>query len=284
MATLKELKIRRKSVTSTKKVTSSMKMIAASRLRRSQDNMMKARPYSNRLREVVSSLLDADTDNNHPFLKEFDSEKNLYIVVTSDRGLCGGFNSNIIKKFFKVFDRKKDDFIAVGNKVIQKVLKEGLEPVNVYRDAFQKFDYSLANSLGTEINNLYSTGKYKSIILLYNSFVNAVSQEVLLDQILPVQKMEVEEGESVYQDFIVEPSHKTILNGLFPKYINTLIWRGLLESFASENAARMNAMESATDNAEQMINDLTLLINKARQAAITNEIAEIVGGSAAIQN
>ena len=282
MATLKELKIRRKSVTSTKKVTSSMKMIAASRLRRSQDNMMKARPYSNRLREVISSLLDKDADSNHPFLKEFESESTLYVVVTSDRGLCGGFNSNIIKNFFKVFDGEKDDFIAVGNKVVQKVLKDGFKPLNVYRDAFQKFDYSLANSLGSEIKSLYGTGKYKSIVLLYNSFVNAVSQEVLLDQILPVK--DLGQGETASQEFIVEPSHQVVLNDLFPKYINTIVWRGLLESFASENAARMNAMDSATENAEQMINDLTLLINKARQAAITNEIAEIVGGSAAIQN
>ncbi|MBN1970126.1 MAG: ATP synthase F1 subunit gamma [Candidatus Delongbacteria bacterium] len=281
MATLKELKIRRKSVTSTKKVTSSMKMIAASRLRKSQDNMMKARPYSNKLREVVSSLLSSDIQSEHLFLKKFDSDKKLYVVITSDRGLCGGFNSNIIKEFKRNYRIGTDDVIAVGNKIIQRLTKDNFEIKNSYKDAFQRFDFGLAKSIGSDLKYYYSTGQYSSVILIYNSFVNAVSQSVTSDEILPAV---ISVGSKISTEFIVEPEVEVILEDLFPRYINTLIWRALLESYASENAARMNAMDSATDNAEQMIASLTLQINKARQAAITNEIAEIVGGSSAIQN
>ncbi|MBN1500963.1 MAG: ATP synthase F1 subunit gamma [Spirochaetes bacterium] len=284
MAGLKELKNRRKTIISTKKVTSAMKMIATSKLKKSQDNMIKARPYSARIKSLTHMLIFSDGNYASEFFVKRPGNRTLYILISSDKGLCGGFNSNIIKTFKSLAETSSEEMkiISIGNRISSFLEKNGFDVYSEYRNAFHQFNFSLAVRIGSEIISLYNNNEVDRVVLVYNRFQSAISQIVVKETILPI---ELEEHSEDYDTgplkFETEPGVDKIFNAIFPRYINFLVWRGLLESYASENAARMTTMDSATDNSTDMIDMLTLQINKERQAKITQEISEIVGGSSA---
>jgi F-type H+-transporting ATPase subunit gamma len=287
MASLKELKTRRKSVISTKKVTSAMKMIAASKLKKSQDNMLKARPYSSKIKEVIQMLVFGSDSFSSEFFAKRPGDRTLYILVTSDKGLCGGFNSNIIKGFTSLFrNNGEDKIIAVGTRIANYVTKMNIPIVRTYYGAFNKLSFQLAAEIGAEIINLYKNNEIDRAVIIYNRFQSALAQIVVQETILPIELEQTNSAQNAFKRtrFETEPETGELFDSIFPKYINFLVWRGVLESYASENAARMTTMESATDNASEMIDKLSLDINKARQAAITQEISEIVGGSAGLNS
>ncbi len=287
MATIKELKTRKKSVVSTQKITSAMKLIAASRLKKSQDNMNKARPYSFKIKNMIVEFTRIVKNYDHDFLKSNPAGKKLYIVVTSDKGLCGSFNASVIKLFhskLKEFSSEEFLVIAIGNKIVQNMKTNKIPMYREYSDAFKDFDFTLASDIGKDLMSLYKKGEVSEVVLVYNKFLNAISQELMFEKLLPLNfdnEAEIDNGQAV-SEYLIEPDEKTILDSLFPSYVNTQIWKIFLESYASENAARMMAMDNATENANEMISTLELQINKARQAAITQEIAEIVGGASVL--
>ncbi len=281
MAGLKELRQRRKSVASTLKVTSAMKMIAAGKLKKSQDNMIKARPYSAKIREVMQMLVYGSESFTSDFFIKRTGDRTLYILVTSDKGLCGGFNANIIKAFNSDFRPEMDQIISVGNKISAHLARREIVTEYSFINAFSNFDFSLAASVGSMAIDLYKKNKIDRVILIYNRFESALSQIVVREQLLPVELEATPSRKAnlAHAKITAEPSPGELFDSIFPRYVNYLIWRGLLESFASENAARMTTMDSATENATEMFSTFTLQINKARQAAITQEISEIVSGS-----
>jgi len=281
MAGLKELRQRRKSVASTLKVTSAMKMIAAGKLKKSQDNMIKARPYSAKIREVMQMLVYGSESFTSDFFIKRTGDRTLYILVTSDKGLCGGFNANIIKAFNSDFRPEVDQIISVGNKISAHLARREIVTEYSFVNAFSNFDFSLAASVGSMAIDLYKKNKIDRVILIYNRFESALSQIVVREQLLPVELEATPSRKAnlAHAKITAEPSPGELFDSIFPRYVNYLIWRGLLESFASENAARMTTMDSATENATEMFSSFTLQINKARQAAITQEISEIVSGS-----
>ena len=285
MAGLKDLKQRKKSIQSTLKVTSEMKMIAASKLKRSQDNMIKARPYSSRIKQVMQMLVYGSDSFTSEFFEGRDSDRTLYVLLSSDRGLCGGFNNNITKSFMAMFRKDSgDQVIGVGNKICSYLENHGVSQDMLYKNAFSNVNFVLASKIGNHIISKYKDNEIDKVYLIYNRFESALSQVIVSEQIMPVELAPITKNPTIQlpKHIIAEPSVPELFDMIFPRYINFLVWRGLLESFASENAARMTTMDSATENAQEMIESLSLEINKARQSAITQEITEIVGGSSAI--
>jgi F-type H+-transporting ATPase subunit gamma len=280
MASLKELKQRRKSTQSILKVTSAMKMISAGKLKKSQDAMVRARPYSAKIKEVMQMLVYGAEKFTSEFFIRRPGDRTLYVVITSDRGLCGGFNASIIKTFFSLFCAG-DSVIAVGNKIVSALERRGDDAVSLHRNAFADLDFALAAQIGGEIVKHYLSNRADRVVLIYNRFESALSQIVMREQLLPVEleRRELATGKFMNTQMATEPDPGALFDQMFPRYVNFLIWRGMLESHASENAARMTTMDSATENARDMLGRFTLDINKARQAAITRELSEIVGGS-----
>jgi F-type H+-transporting ATPase subunit gamma len=282
VSSMKELRTRRKSITATRKVTGAMKMIAASKLKKSQDNMIKARPYSSEIKHIIQMLVLGTEHFTSEFFMKRPQNRSLFILISSDRGLCGGFNANIAKTFRSMYAQDSEDkIIAIGNKISAYLQKNNIATVKSYRNAFHELDFSLASSVGADILRLYKNNIIDRAVLVYNRFQSALSQVVVRETILPIEMDEDDSNRKKYTDilFLTEPSPGKLFDIIFPRYINFLLWRGVLESYASENAARMTTMDSAADNATEMIDDLTLIINKERQASITQEISEIVGGA-----
>ena len=264
-----------------------MKMVAAAKLRKSQENMEKGRPYSNRIKDLISNLID-DVDNSLlPLLnKPKNIKKHGLIIITADRGLAGSFNSNIIKKAENIIDEIGHEnclLFCVGKKGYEYFSKRQFNVVEYYEDLWTALNYNKAINLGQNIIEYFSNHKVDRVDVIYNYFKNAGSQEVLKSQILPIE-FKKKEDDLQLTDIIYEPSKIELVKSLVPKYFNTQIWQFLLESFASEQAARMLAMENATENAKEMISELNLEFNKARQTAITTEMLEIVGGAEALSN
>jgi len=286
MANLKNIRSQIKSVTSIQKVTKAMKMVAAAKLRKSQENMEKARPYSSRIKQMISNLIDDIDDSNLPLMNQPQERKKFgFLVITADRGLAGSFNSNVIKKTelaIEAVGKNNACLFCVGKKGYEHFHKRSYNIEHYYQDFWIGLSYNKAIKLGTDIANSYNNNSINSIDAIYNYFKNAGSQEVLNNKLLPL-KFEKNEDDAI-ADIIYEPSKQQIVSSLVPKYFNTQIWQFLLESFASEQAARMIAMENATENAKDMINELNLEFNKARQSAITTEMLEIVGGAEALSN
>ena len=286
MANLKNIRSQIKSVTSIQKVTKAMKMVAAAKLRKSQENMEKARPYSGRIKNLIASLInDVDTSLLPLLNQSLNLNNSGFVIITADRGLAGSFNSNIIKQAeiaIKNCGKENAHLLCVGKKGYEYFSKRGYNVIKYYEDLWNNLNYNQSIILGNDIIDLYLNNQIDSINIIYNYFKNAGSQEVRSNQILPL-KFE-SNNEQINQDIIYEPSKTIIIKSLVPKYFNTQIWQFLLESFASEQAARMLAMENATENAKEMIGELNLEFNKARQSAITTEMLEIVGGAEALSN
>jgi len=285
MANLKQIRTRIVSVKKTQQITSAMRMVAAAKMRRAQENILRARPYAHKLREVMAHLARVTDAQMHPLFARREPRRVLLVVVTGDRGLCGGFNNNIIRTAQHFIDDFRGDelqLFTVGRKGDDFFKKRTTPIMERLISFFNDLDFGHAVTLGQKVMELYGGGELDQVMVLYNEFKSAVRQDVILEELLPVDPTLVEE-EECKQEFLYEPDAMSVLKSIVPLHINNQFWRILLESNAAEQAARMTAMESATDNAEEMIRELTLHFNRARQAAITQEISEIVGGAEAIQ-
>lgn len=288
MAVGKEIRTKIKSIQNTQKITKAMEMVAASKLRKTQQRMSEARPYADRIRTVMSHLAHANTEYRHPFLIEREVKRVGYIVVSTDRGLCGGLNTNTFRLLIQMLREQREagieaEFCAIGNKALGLFRRLGgnvLAEVTHFGDA-----PTMENFIGAiqVMIRQFDEGKIDRLYLAYNELVNTMTQRPVCQQLLPAEPIE-EEGlaENKRWDYIYEPDAKEILDTLLERYVESRVYRAVVENIACEMAARMIAMKSATDNAGNLIDELQLVYNKARQAAITQEISEIVGGAAAI--
>ncbi len=289
MANLKEIRNRITSISSTMQITSAMKMVSAAKLKRAQDAITQMRPYSEKLQEILGNL-SATLDLSENAYSEAREVKNVLIVgITSNRGLCGGFNNNIIKRVNVLVN---EEFVGSNPKVLclGKKIKDVYKKTDKYfindelapvEDIFNDLTFENVTVIGEILMNLFADKSFDKVVIVYNKFINAASQEVMTEDFLPIIPIVVE-GENAAGDYIFEPGKSEIVEDLIPKSLKIQLFKGLLDSQASEHGARMTAMHKATDNANDMKNDLTLSYNKARQAAITNEILEIVGGAEAL--
>ena len=286
MANLKEIRNRISSVSSTMQITSAMKMVSAAKLKKAQDAITAMRPYADKLTELLQSLsatLDADSGSKYATQREVNNV--LIVAITSNRGLCGAFNSNIIKQtqnlISNVYADKNVSVVAIGKKANDAFSKSG----NVIANKSEVFDdltFENVAEIAEMLMDKFVEGEFDKIELVYNKFKNAATQIVMTEQFLPI--VPVEEDANVNLDYIFEPSKIEIVEQLIPKSLKTQLLKGIRDSFASEHGARMTAMHKATDNATELRDQLKLTYNKARQAAITNEILEIVGGAEALNN
>jgi F-type H+-transporting ATPase subunit gamma len=292
MPNLKEIRNRIVSVGSTMQITSAMKMVSAAKLKRAQDAVTKLRPYAAKLKELLQNLSAVTDPSENKFAKINDSKSVLIVAVTSNRGLCGGFNNNIIKRvqFLIQNDFKENDVkvLCLGKKVKDVIKKTSnyfiTEELSAVEDIFSDLTFDRTSTIANELMELYKQQQFSKIVVVYNRFVNAATQAIETEQFLPVLEVKQEEGVSVAQDYIFEPNKEDLVGLLIPKSLKIQLFKALLDSNASENGARMTAMHKATDNANDLQKSLKLSYNKARQAAITNEILEIVGGAEALNN
>ena len=290
MANLKEIRNRIASVGSTMQITSAMKMVSAAKLKRAQDAITQMRPYAEKLQEIlvnISASLDL-TENAYSEVRE---EKNVLIVgVTSNRGLCGGFNNNIIKKVNQMLANEYPNakVLCLGKKIKDTFKKTDRYYINDsikdVEDIFNNLSFANSAIITESLMNLFTTGEFDKVVVVYNSFVNAAIQDVKAEQLLPIQSVETTEEVTTNVDYSFEPSKQEIVQDLIPKSLKIQLFKAILDSHASEHGARMTAMHKATDNAKELKRNLTISYNKARQAAITNEILEIVGGAEALNN
>jgi len=283
MANLKEIKTRIESVKNTKQITNAMKMVAASKLRKAQDKIVNARPYADHINQMLQILKSKNTFTDNPLLAEpSEKGKTAYVIVTADRGLCGSFNYNIIKKAaLKIKEDSKADIICIGRKGYDFFKKQSNNITEKYINLFNEMDFSVSVDIAEKILGLFIDDNYNKINIIYNEFKSAIQQDIVVKQLLPIVPVESEEISKL--DYVYEPNEDIIIQELGRKYIHVDIWRILLESSAAEQGARMTAMDSATENAADLIDSLTLNYNRARQSAITTEIIEISSGAEAIQ-
>jgi F-type H+-transporting ATPase subunit gamma len=283
MANLKDIRDRIKSIKSIQQVTKAMKMVAAAKLRRAQMNMEQARPYSNRLDDMLSSLLPDVDRNMLPELQVREVQRKLFVVITSDRGMAGAFNSNILRKAHQeidAFGKDNVDIICIGKKSRDYFKARSYKIISTHIDFWNTLNFQDAMSMGAEIIEKFTSGNVDEVRVVYNEFKSMGSQTLKDVVFLPLVSKPTEEKKSV--DRLYEPSKEAIIQNIIPRHLNIQMWQYLLESNASEHAARMVAMENATENAGDMIKDLGLEYNKARQSAITTEIIEIVSGANAL--
>ena len=289
MANLKEIRNRITSVSSTMQITSAMKMVSASKLKRAQDAITQMRPYAEKLQEILSNL-SATLDLSENAYSDSREVKNVLIVgITSNRGLCGGFNNNIIKRVKALvsddFENSNPKVLCLGKKIKDLYKKTDLYYVNdtiaPVEDIFKELTFDNTAIIGENLMELFENKTFDKIVIVYNKFVNASNQIVMTEDFLPIIPT-AQENNTGAGDYIFEPGKVEIVESLIPKSLKIQLFKGLLDSYASEHGARMTAMHKATDNANEMKRDLTLSYNKARQAASTNEILEIVGGAEAL--
>ncbi len=293
MANLKAIRIRITSVKSTRQITSAMKMVSAAKLRRAQDKIVRLRPYANKLHEILVGLSQslADTEVENIYGRQSSPDKVLLVVITSNRGLCGAFNSNVIKEARRVISEKYPEQFTKGNLTILTIGKKGF-------DYFRKLKLNMLPEQNQLLNNLtfenvekvadlimtsFTSGEFDRVEIIYNQFKNAAVQYLTNEAFLPVEMMAPGKIKAVPVDYIYEPDQEQIVRELIPKSLKIQFYKAVLDSFVAEHGARMTAMHKATDNATSMIRDLTLLYNKARQAAITNQILEVVSGAEALR-
>ena len=287
MANEKEIRTQIASIKNTQKITKAMEMVAASKMRKAKDRMNATRPYASKMRNVIGHLANANTEYNHPFLLDREEVKRVgYIIISSDRGLCGGLNVNLFKAAVKDMQQWQDknveiDFCLIGAKATQFFKKFS---ANIVSQVSQLGDeVHLEELIGTvkAMLDAYTEGKIDRLFLVENEFVNSMTQEPKVSPLLPLAAEDNDDMKH-HWDYIYEPDAKTVLDGLLTRYAESIVYQGVVENVACEMSARMVAMKSASDNAGDLISDLELAYNKARQAAITQEISEIVGGAAAV--
>tara|TARA_R110001592_G_scaffold363402_1_gene688304 strand:- start:11738 stop:12598 length:861 start_codon:yes stop_codon:yes gene_type:complete len=286
MAVGKEVKTKIISIQSTQKITSAMEMVAASKMRRAQERRQLGKPYADRIRAVVGHIASAESEYKHQYMEQRDIKRVGYIIISTDRGLCGGLNTNLFKQVIRSMKEWSDqgvenDLCVVGNKAAGFFGSFGGNIVATVKDLG---DAPSANDLigGVKVMlDAYDEGKIDRLYIVANEFVNTMTQKPVVEQLLPLQAAE-DENLKHHWDYLYEPDAKELLDGLLVRYIESQVYQGVVENKACEQAARMIAMKSATDNAGDLINELQLLYNKARQAAITQELSEIVSGAAAV--
>lgn len=292
MANLKEVRTRIESVNSTRQITSAMKMVAASKLRKSQNAIIAMRPYAAKLQELVKGL-SASTEQTSEgiYSVQRPADRILIVPVTSNRGLCGAFNTNVIRSAVKLINESYSTQLAAGNVFLYPIGKKGEEffrsrkytiaGSNIH--VFDNLNFTTVVPIAEELMNSFTAAKYDRIVFIYNQFKNAGTQILINEQFLPVEMpVSDEQDNSLGVDYLFEPGKEEILGELIPKTLKIQVYKVILDSFASEHGARMIAMHQATDNASDMLKELKLIYNKARQAAITNEIIEIVSGANAL--
>jgi len=287
MPTLLDFRRRIRSVKNTQQITRAMKFVAAARLRRAQEAALAARPYAKELVRVLRSTMSRIVEPQHPLLARRPEEKILALVLTGERGLAGAFNTNILRKaneFFRANKGKKIAVIPVGKKGRDSLKKAGFHIVAEYINVLARVEFGTAREISDLVSDLYTKGEIDSVYVVFSEFKTVMSANLALEKLLPVETVQAEEGAgsqlaSSQVDYIYEQPEEQLLDKLLPRYVETQVWRAMLESSAAEHAARMTAMESATQNAGEVIEALTLHMNKVRQAAITKEIIEIVSGA-----
>ncbi len=291
MANLKEIRTRISSVNSTRKITSAMKMVAAAKLRKAQDAITQMRPYADKLHEILDHVMSSPENfEDNVYTQNREVEKVLIVVVASNKGLCGAFNANAVKKveelintvYYKQKGLGKVDVLTVGKTVIPILKTKGIEIVEDHSDLYNDLTFGNVSQLAEKIMNKFATKEYDRVHIVYNKFKNAAVQIMQTEQFLPLDLSQKEEG--FEGDYIYEPGKDQIVEQLIPYSLKIQFYKAVLDSFAAEHGARMTAMHKATDNATELLKDLKLTYNKARQAAITNEILEIVGGAEALNS
>ncbi|CAI8297250.1 MAG: ATP synthase gamma chain, sodium ion specific [Cryomorphaceae bacterium] len=285
MANLKEIRLRITSVGSTMQITSAMKMVSAAKLKRAQDAIIQMRPYANKLTELLKNLsASLDSSDGGVYTQEREIKNVLLVTITSNRGLCGGFNAYIMKKATVLINEDyanaNVNILSIGKKSSEHFTKNGFNVESTHDALFSDLTFDNVAKVAEGIMDRFVQGDYDKVVLVYNQFKNAATQVIMAENFLPVQAAEDEEP--IVVDYIFEPSKKEIVEQLIPKSLKTQLFKAVLDSHAAEHGARMTAMHKATDNASELKKDLTLTYNKARQAAITNEILEIVGGAEAL--
>lgn len=292
MPSLKEVRNRITSVNSTMQITKAMKMVAAAKLRRAQDAIIQMRPYANKLNELIATVsANTEVGNQSPYTTVRPVEKVLLVVVTSDRGLCGAFNSNVIKAAQALISEKYAEQNAKGNVHVKALGKKGMEAfskrgITVNKNHFNIFlnlSFAEARNAAEEIMDSFAAGEYDEVTLVFNEFKNVATQVLRAERMLPL-KAEVDESKASNTDYIFEPSEEEIILELMPKAIKMHLYKAVLESNASEHGARMTAMDKATENGGDLLKELKIMYNRSRQAAITKEILEIVGGAEALKD
>ncbi len=284
MANLKEIRGRITSISSTMQITSAMKMVSAAKLKKAQDAITMLRPYSEKLQELIQKVSTGSEGSLSEYAQKREVKKILYITISSNRGLAGAFNSSVIKELNTNYKQKEDveiEVLTIGKKVFDAVRRVR----TVYDNQSSIYDsvsFEAVSKLTSAVMKDFSEGIFDEVYLVYNKFINAATQQVRTEQLLPITMPEQAE-EDAESDYIFEPDKQTILETLIPKSIKTQVYKALLDSIASEHGARMTAMHKATDNANALKNELVIFYNKARQAAITNEILEIVSGAEALK-
>ncbi|GAA4166341.1 ATP synthase F1 subunit gamma [Chryseobacterium ginsenosidimutans] len=288
MANLKEIRGRISSISSTMQITRAMKMVSAAKLKKAQDAIVMLRPYSEKLQEIIQNVnSSSDPDQVSIYAQKREVKRVLFIAVTSNRGLAGAFNSSIVKELNIQFQNNAQyevEVLSIGKKAYDAVRKTR----TVYSNesaVFDNLNFDTVANVTEAVMTSFKEGKFDEVYVIYNKFVNAATQEVTTEQLLPITMAEVDATQpQVETDYIFEPNRAEILDNLIPKSIKTQVFKAVLDSVASEHGARMTAMHKATDNAQELKNDLVIFYNKARQAAITNEILEIVSGAEALKN
>jgi F-type H+-transporting ATPase subunit gamma len=282
MPTLLDIRRRIRSVKSTQQITRAMKMVAAARLRRAQERVFNVRPYANQMLTLLSSLAARTEQRAHPLLAVRPVEKLLLVLVTADKGLCGAFNANLIRAAQAYLDAqsgRKVSMIAVGRKGRDFFRRRPVEMIAEYAGIFTRLEFTHAQEIANQIIDLYSREEVDAVDFIYNESKTVLTQRLTRERYLPIKPVEPKKGEALV-DYIYEAPAEEIFGALLPRYVEIEVYRALLESGASELAARMTAMDAATSNASEMIDSLTLHLNRVRQAAITREIIEVVSGAA----
>jgi len=288
---LKEVRIRIQSVTSTQQITKAMKMVSAAKLRRAQDSILQMRPYAQKLQEMLSNIVSSiSADIDLPLADERPAERVLLVPVTSDRGLCGAYNANVIKltrqamneKYAAQHSKGNVTLLPVGKKGYDYFVRHGYKVVSDYWDLFSDLGFDNVRRVAAYIQQAFLDKEYDRVELVYSQFRNAATQVFVVEQYLPVPRVEkAEDGRNT--DFIFEPSKEVLVRELMPKILNTQVYKSVLDANASEHGARMTAMDKASENANELLRSLKISYNRARQAAITTELTEIVSGAAALR-
>jgi F-type H+-transporting ATPase subunit gamma len=283
MPALVDIRRRIRSVKNTQQITKAMKMVSAAKLRRAQEAMFAARPYARKMVEVLESLASRAHPEAHPLLQERAEEKTLLVVVTADKGLCGGFNANILRTTTRVLEARRGRDVSlelVGRKGRDFFRRRRVKIHAEHVGLFQPLQYVHAQRLAKSFMDAFTSGTFDSVYLLYNEFKSVIQQRVVVQRLLPLDRQGIRDRAPAI-GYLYEPEPAAIFEELLPKHVETQVWRALLESAAAEHGARMAAMDAATSNASDMIESLTLYMNKVRQAAITKEIIEVVSGAGA---
>lgn len=292
-AALKEVRNRIKSVQSTQQITKAMKMVSAAKLRRAQEAILQMRPYAKKLQEMLSNIVsNIDGDISADLSVERPVEKVLIIAITSDRGLCGAYNANVIKLTRTLAQEKYAGQLAKGKVTVWPIGKKAFDAMQklpavtnnpAYRDVLQKLSFEQVQEVAQQAITAFSKNEFDVVEIVYSEFRNAATQNFVVERFLPIPKVENKDGKATKADFIFEPDQETLITELMPKILNTQLYKAVLDANASEHGARMTAMDKASENANELLKDLRISYNRARQAAITTELTEIVSGAAALQ-